>query len=62
MFTLFAMAAKQTLIAMAALFTGMAEVPGSSVYEILAVNGFFITLFVVSAFLFRYADRVSVAS
>ncbi|MEX0844699.1 MAG: hypothetical protein WD022_05435 [Balneolaceae bacterium] len=55
MFTLFAMAAAQVVIAIAALFTGMADVPESSVYEILAVNGFFVTLFVVAAMLFRYA-------
>ncbi len=57
MFTLFTMAVAQALIAVVALFTGMAEVPGSSVYEILAVNGFFITLFVVAALLFRYAGQ-----
>lgn len=55
MFTLFAMAATQAMITIAALLTGMAAVPESSVYEILAVNGFFITLFVVAAMLFRYA-------
>jgi hypothetical protein len=54
-FTLFAMAVTQAIIAVVALFTGMAEVPGSSVYEIIAVNGFFIMLFVVAALLFRYA-------
>lgn len=55
MYTLFTMAATQVIIAITALFTDMADVPGSSVYEILAVNGFFITLFVVAAMLFRYA-------
>lgn len=58
MFTLFAMAASQVVITIAALFTGMAEVPESSVYEILTVNGFFITLFVVAAMLFRYSNEV----
>lgn len=53
--TLLAMAVTQALIAVIALITGMAEVPGSSVYEILAVNGFFITLFVMAAILFQYA-------
>lgn len=57
MFTLLAMAATQAIIAIAALFTGMADVPESSVYEILAVNGFFITLFVVAAMLFRNAAQ-----
>ncbi len=52
-FTLTAMAVTQALIAAIALMTGMAEVPESSVYEILIVNGFFITLFVVAAMLFR---------
>ncbi|MDR9418144.1 hypothetical protein [Gracilimonas sp.] len=54
-YTLFAMAAAQFIITIVALFTGMAEVPDSSVYEILAVNGFFITLFVVAGMLFQYA-------
>ncbi len=56
-FTMYGMAITQGIIAIIALFNGMAEVPGSSVYEILAVNGFFITLFVVSALLFRYAAQ-----
>ncbi|HET8865568.1 MAG TPA: hypothetical protein VFM80_07705 [Gracilimonas sp.] len=55
MITLLSMAATQAIIAIAALFSGMAEVPESSAYEILAVNGFFVTLFVVAAMLFRYA-------
>lgn len=53
--TMFAMAIAQALVAVIALFTGMQHLPYSSVYEILAVNGFFIMLFVVSAMLFRYA-------
>lgn len=57
MLTLLAMAATQAIITLAALFSGMSEVPRSSVYEILAVNGFFITLFVVAAMLFRYTDE-----
>lgn len=57
MLTLLAMAATQAIITVAAFFTGMADVPESSVYEILAVNGFFITLFVVAAMLFRYAAQ-----
>lgn len=56
-FTMYGMAITQGIIAVVALFKGMAEVPGSSVYEILTVNGFFITLFVVSALLFRYAAQ-----
>lgn len=55
--TLFSMAVAQAIIAVIALFTGMAEVPGGSVYEIIAVNGFFIMLFVVAGLLFRYAAQ-----
>jgi hypothetical protein len=53
--TLCSMAAIQAIITIAALFTGMAEVSASSVYEILAINGFFITAFIVVAMLFHYA-------
>lgn len=53
--TLCSMAAIQAIITIAALFTGMAEVSASSVYEILAINGFFITAFIVAAMLFHYA-------
>lgn len=56
-YVMFTMALTQALIAGIALFTGMAEVPESSVTEILTVNGFFITLFTVSALLFRYAEQ-----
>lgn len=55
--TMFAMAIAQGLIAIIALFTDMAEAPGSSVFEILGVNGFFIMLFVVAALLFRHAAQ-----
>lgn len=57
MLTLLAMASVQAIITVVALFIGMNEVPESSVYEILAVNGFFITLFVVAAMLFRNAAQ-----
>lgn len=53
--TLFTMAFAQLLISIIALIVGAHQYPGSSVYEVLAVNGFFITLFVVSGLLFRYA-------
>lgn len=56
-FTMYGMAITQGIIAVIALFTGMADMPGSSVFEILAVNGFFITLFAVSALLFRHAGQ-----
>jgi hypothetical protein len=55
--TLFAMAATQLILTIIAIFTGMAELPHSSVSEIIAVNGFFITWFIVSALLFKYADE-----
>lgn len=55
--TLYAMAAVQAIITVTALITGMHHIPGVTVYHILAVNGFFITLFIVAAILFRYADQ-----
>lgn len=55
--TLFVMAGTQALIAIVALFNGMHQILGSSVTEIFGVNGFFITLFLVAALLFRYADQ-----
>lgn len=58
MYTLFAMATTQFIIMITSFFTGMPAVPESSVYEIIAVNGFFITLFIVAAILFRYSTEV----
>lgn len=55
--TMFAMALAQASIAAIALGGGYYQSPPSSVFEILTVNGFFITLFVVSALLFRYAAQ-----
>lgn len=57
-FTLFAMAAVQALIAVVALLTGMADLPQSSVIEIIGVNGFFIVLFLLSALLFKYSAKI----
>lgn len=57
MLTMFAMAITQALITIAALFYGMADTVGSSIFEIIAVNGFFITLFVVAASLFNYTAQ-----
>jgi hypothetical protein len=54
---LFATAIAQGLVAAAALIAGMHRSPESSVPEILAVNGFFIVLWVGSALLFRRAAR-----
>ncbi|MDZ7756329.1 hypothetical protein [Rhodohalobacter sp.] len=56
-YTMFVMAATQSIIAITALITGMADLPHSSVYEIVAVNGFFITLFLVAAMLFQYSRQ-----
>lgn len=53
--TMFAMALVQALITAIALIGGFYQTPPSTVFHIIGVNGFFITLFVVSALLFRYA-------
>lgn len=55
--TLFAMAIVQALLAAIALIGGFYQSPPSTVFHIIAVNGFFITLFVVAALLFRYAAQ-----
>jgi hypothetical protein len=54
---LLATALAQALVAVVALIAGMHQNPGSSVFEILAANAFFVALFVGSALLFRYAAR-----
>ncbi|MFQ5890661.1 MAG: hypothetical protein ACE5JR_11495 [Gemmatimonadota bacterium] len=54
---LFATALAQTLVAVIALIAGMYQYPGSSVSEIVNVNGFFVALFLGSAWLFRTAAR-----
>ncbi len=54
---LFATAIAQGLVAAAALMAGLHRAPESSVPEILAVNGFFVALWVGSALLFRRAAR-----
>jgi len=56
-YTMFTMALTQVLITVFALLKGMQHDPVSSVFEIVGVNGFFITLFVLSALLFRYAAQ-----
>ena len=53
--SLFVMAIAMGLVTIIALFTGMHRVSGSSVIEVLGVNGFFVMLFTISALLFRYA-------
>ena len=54
---LFATALAQTSVAVIALIAGMHQYPGSSVSEIVRVNGFFVALFLGSAWLFRKAAR-----
>ena len=54
---LFATALAQALVAVIALIAGMHQAPYSSVGEILGLNGFFVALFVGSAWLFRRAAR-----
>ena len=52
---LLAMALAQALVALFALLVGKHEVPVSSIAEILALNGFFVALFIGSAWLFARA-------
>lgn len=56
-YTMFAMALTQALIAVVALGGGYYESSPGSVFHIIGVNGFFITLFVIAALLFRYAGQ-----
>ena len=56
---LLAMALAQALVAVIALIAGKHEAPVSSVSEILGLNGFFIALFVASAWLFRRARQTA---
>ncbi|WP_421773679.1 hypothetical protein [Gracilimonas sp.] len=55
--TLSAAAMAQALISFVAIFGGYYQSPPSSVIEILGVNGFFVTLWLVSALTFRYAAQ-----
>ena len=54
---LLATALAQGLVAVIALLAGEHHSSGSSVSEILMLNGFFVVLFVGSALLFLYAAR-----
>jgi len=54
---LFATALVQALVAVIALIAGRHQAPISSVSEILGLNGFFVALFIGSAWLFRHAAR-----
>lgn len=52
--TMNAMALAIILLAVIALLTNMQQYPGSSVAEIIGVNGFFAALFAISGLLFRF--------
>ncbi len=54
---LLATALAQALVAVIGLIAGMHQAPYSSVGEILSYNGFFVALFLGSAWLFRSAAR-----
>lgn len=54
---LLATALALALVAVIALIAGKHQVPASSVGEILGLNGFFVALFIGSAWLFRHAAR-----
>lgn len=56
-YTMFAMALAQALVTAIALFSGLYQSPPSTVFHIIGVNGFFITLFALSALLFRYTAK-----
>ena len=53
--TLYAMASSFVVIIAIALISGLQNLPGSSVTEILGVNAFFMVLFALSAILYRHA-------
>ncbi|WP_217988428.1 hypothetical protein [Aliifodinibius salipaludis] len=52
--TMFAMALTQALVTVIVLIGGFYQSPPSTVFHIISVNGFFITLYILSALLFRY--------
>ena len=54
---LFATAFAQALTVVITLIAGMHRYPGSSLVEVLLLNGFFVALFVLSAWLFRIVAR-----
>jgi hypothetical protein len=54
---LLATALAQASVAVVALIAGKHQAPISSVFEILGLNGFFVALFIGSAWLFRHAAR-----
>jgi hypothetical protein len=54
---LLATALAQALVAVIALIAGKHQAPISSVFEVVGLNGFFVALFIGSAWLFRQAGR-----
>ena len=56
-FTLFTTALAQTVMIPVALISGMQSAPGSSVMEIILLNGLFISLFMLSGILFWQDDK-----
>lgn len=56
-YTMFAMAIAQALIAAIALVGGFYQTPPSTVFHIIGVNGFFVMLFVIAALLFRHVAQ-----
>jgi len=55
--TMFAMAITQAVITAITLIGGFYQSPPSTVFHIIGVNGFFITLYILSALLFRHAAK-----
>jgi hypothetical protein len=55
--TMLGMALFVVLIVLGTLFSGMHHVTGSSVLEIITINGLFVTLFLISALLFWHTAR-----
>ena len=60
--TMFSMAVAQAFVAAIALIGTFYQSPPSTVSHIIGINGFFITLFVVSALLFRYSTHRNFAT
>jgi len=56
-YTMLAMAAAQAMVAAIALIGGFYQTPPSTVFEIIAVNGFFMFLFTVASILFWNFER-----
>lgn len=56
---MYATAFTLVILAVIALLANIHEYPGSPINEIIAVNGFFILLYVVTWVLFRYVDQTS---